>query len=997
MRSRVMTRAGGIVGGICLGLGVLGVAAAAPASASGLRTPAPSGHRAAARLLPVTRPHLSPPSHLSAPAAGNVSPAALRTIRTRERSQSLRSMPATPTASTTFNVNTAEDSPLANSSGTTCTDQQVTPRCSLRAAVQAADNLHKAVVIKLPSNTYNLTDTSLGSLLVDNTGGTDIVGAGAGTTKVAVPSGDTYGVLTLTDATTSSPGSTLWLSGVTLTGGDATDGGGFAMVYANDAAVLSNVVITANTATSGGGGLSCGEPAEGGGSLWVSNSSITHNTALDGGGVYEYWCNVHFTKVTVNSNTATDDGGGGIFIDYGNVSLTGGSVSADTAGGLSTAGYGGGIYNEYGLSQLDNVTINNDSVLDDGWGGGDFEYWSQLTMTGGSLSHDSAHGTTGAGGGLAVEYGALVALHGVPVTYDSTQSTSSYYGGGGIYLYVGDDYAATALTIDDHSSISHDTTGGIASQLEYGGATVDISNSTLTGNSSHLSYCGGAICEYAYDYGGLAFSLTNDTITSNTESGTYSAGAIMDYAYEYAAGDLTMTGDTVEHNSTTSDGAGAVVADTEYYGQSNVTMTGDTFDSNHATGSGGTGAIQTYTYEYANGPLHISNSTLSGNTAPDAGEGGAIAAFDGDYYGAPEVVLQRDLISHNVAGSSTSGHNGYGGGVYISYYATLNAVDSTIADNTAVGNHSAGGSGGGVYDGSYQTASYTGDKIAGNQATGLDSEGGGVYSYDEYGGDYLSHTTISGNRAESGAGLFAEDAYNLELANSTLSGNVAGSSAQTGYGGGLYLTDVALDATNSTIARNVAEKATGGKPGAGGGVYSTSGGADTFQFTTISANAAAVGAGYDDANNTNAAGGALMASILSGNTTVPGGKTEADCASYDAAVRLVSAGDNVIGQAKCVVAVASSDKVTAKPGLDALASNGGPTQTMALTSTSPALKRAAGPCPATDQRGNLRPSSHCDAGAYERTSGATAVIPSSGTVGTSLRPWLGHRATARLT
>ena len=53
--------------------------------------------------------------------------------------------------------------------------------------------------------------------------------------------------------------------------------------------------------------------------------------------------------------------------------------------------------------------------------------------------------------------------------------------------------------------------------------------------------------------------------------------------------------------------------------------------------------------------------------------------------------------------------------------------------------------------------------------------------------------------------------------------------------------------------------------------------------------------------------------------------------------------------------------------LDALADNGGYTQTMALGAGSSAIDTGTNTgCPATDQRGVTRPQgSHCDIGAYE--------------------------------
>ena len=63
------------------------------------------------------------------------------------------------------------------------------------------------------------------------------------------------------------------------------------------------------------------------------------------------------------------------------------------------------------------------------------------------------------------------------------------------------------------------------------------------------------------------------------------------------------------------------------------------------------------------------------------------------------------------------------------------------------------------------------------------------------------------------------------------------------------------------------------------------------------------------------------------------------------------------------------------PKLDALADNGGATQTMALGAGSPAIDTGKNTgCPATDQRGVARPvGTGCDIGAYEHVSSDSTV------------------------
>ncbi|MGH2859640.1 MAG: choice-of-anchor Q domain-containing protein, partial [Solirubrobacteraceae bacterium] len=83
------------------------------------------------------------------------------------------------------------------------------------------------------------------------------------------------------------------------------------------------------------------------------------------------------------------------------------------------------------------------------------------------------------------------------------------------------------------------------------------------------------------------------------------------------------------------------------------------------------------------------------------------------------------------------------------------------------------------------------------------------------------------------------------------------------------------------------------------------------------------------------------------------------------------AGDLIFGGGTCGIAPASS----ADPKLGALAINGGPTETMALSSGSPALGivPAADCMSTTDQRGVGLPPGACDAGAYQLVSPALAA------------------------
>lgn len=919
---------------------------------------------------------------MSPAAAPNGSQAAisqqtLKEVRTKEAALGTSTVPHS-VSSTTVIVTSTVDSPLATDA-TTCEDQETTPSCSLRAAVQLANNLGTPVTIDLPPDVFKLTDTTLGSLVVDNPGGTTILGSGTSQTTIEVPSGDDYGVIQLTSS--AAGGSTLWLSDLTLSGGEATDGGGLQMVEPDDSAVLNSVEVSHNSASSYGGGIACGTAGYGG-SLWLNNSTVSGNTADDGGGIYSDWCNMHFDKLSLESNSVSEEGGG-LWEEDGNVTFTGGQVAQNTAE------EGGGIYNEYGLNQLNDLTIENNAATD-GSGGGDYEYWSQAAITGGSITGNTAEGSDNGGGGLAILYGANVTLDDVAVTSNTTSSHSYEYSGGGIYAYEGDerDEPGLQLTIEDGSSVSGNTGGGIGSYGYYGGGEIDISDSTVSNNTSTIDSCGAAICNVV-EYGGLDYSLANDTIESNSETGGdtegYPAGAVVMWAY-YGAADMEMSDTTVADNTSSSEeGTGGIVMYAEYYADATAKISGSTIDDNSATGEYATGGILADSEEYSNSTLNISDSTLSGNTAPYGGEGGAVCGYDEAEYSPVELNLNNDEITDNSVGSNIADHEGEGGGIYLDDYATLNLTNSTVSDNTAVGNSSDGGSGAGIFDQSYQVARLVSDTITGNSATANESEGGGMYSYDDYGGDLISNTTIADNSAEYGAGYYGDETADLALVDSTVSDNTAGGvNALPGYGGGLALDDVALDSINSTIADNRANP--GGVAGYGGGIYAYEDAAATLSYTTISGNVAADGAGYYGYGSTEASSsGALSSSIISGNTTTSGGSTAADCAYYGTGQDLNSIGGNVIGQTGCVTSVMPSDVVSSSPGLAALALNGGTTKTMALESTSPAVGLSSGPCPATDQRGQARPGINCDSGAYQRgTANISAISPATGLVGTKV-------------
>ena len=105
-------------------------------------------------------------------------------------------------------------------------------------------------------------------------------------------------------AFTSSEGREARLAGLTITGGNASDGGGIRCVGSSP--TLDHLRITANAASFGGGGISVQ-----GGSPLVVACSITDNTSeYAGGGIYCMSSAIIIDNNLIEGNYAQDFGGG---------------------------------------------------------------------------------------------------------------------------------------------------------------------------------------------------------------------------------------------------------------------------------------------------------------------------------------------------------------------------------------------------------------------------------------------------------------------------------------------------------------------------------------------------------------------------------------------------------------------------------------------------------------------------------------------------------------
>ena len=244
------------------------------------------------------------------------------------------------------------------------------------------------------------------------------------------------------------------------------------------------------------------------------------------------------------------------------------------------------------------------------------------------------------------------------------------------------------------------------------------------------------------------------------------------------------------------------------------------------------------------------------------------------------------------------------------------------------------------------TVSLTGVTITGGDATSSAS-GGGILNAGEL---TITEVAISDNEAGSGGGI--SNTGTLTLLRSTLSGNSAGL-----WGGGLSHVSATATVVNSTFSENEAESA-------GGGIFNHLVGTVGILNSTITNNSAPTAAGIRN----------LGPPLELKNTIVAGNSATAN---PDILGTVTSQGNNLIGDDSDTTGWLPTDLLNVPPQLGPLQNNGGPTNTHALLTGSPAIDAGDDTgAPIVDQRGIERPvdggsgTATVDIGAVERFYGA---------------------------
>jgi predicted outer membrane repeat protein len=473
---------------------------------------------------------------------------------------------------------------------------------------------------------------------------------------------------------------------------------------------------------------------------------------------------------------------------------------------------------------------------------------------------------------------------------------------------------------------------GTFSVLVIGG-TYNISGLTITGGGGQV---GGGI-----DNSAGFTSLSNCVITGNTAATT--GGGI------YNSRALTMSHCTISGNSAM-DGAG-IENQGPFPGASLIINS--TITHNSAMGSGG--GID-YTATFTSGPgVDITNCTISGNSATQGGGINIATALS-------TIRITGSTVSSNSASDS-------GGGIYTSGTTTIQG--STISGNVVQAGFASDGLGGGIISlGSLAMRECT---VAGNSAIGGDDGGGGGGNAQGGGIDCAGvalfvNCAITGNHTTGGSGV-----------------PISGSNGGAGFGGGIYAYGASLTLTNCTVGGNTvhggdASQGQGGS-GYGGGIYFASTTLSSASDCTFAKNQATAGAGGGSPVSQGggvflSALGSIVPPLILTNSIVAANTAQMDPDIYaNLSGGLTTSQFNLIGDGTGSTLTNGSHGnqvgTTASPidpGLNALANYGGPTQTMALKPTSPAIDAGSNAVvtATSDQRGFARIfDGTVDIGAYE--------------------------------
>jgi hypothetical protein len=473
--------------------------------------------------------------------------------------------------------------------------------------------------------------------------------------------------------------------------------------------------------------------------------------------------------------TLKNSKGGGVFVDGGEFTMSGGEISGNTA-----AGSGGGVYVSSGEFTMSGGEISGNTA--GSGGGGVFVNNGTFTMSGGAVSGNTAE--LGAGvytnGGFNMSGAAFVAQDNVVYLEHDGQIKVTGMLAPSLAAPNLDGGKSAKIEISSPSSLSDTVSRKILNRTDGDLTESDIAKFTFDTAVGEIKAAGGGgwLIPAGFEAFTSGASITACKTLSEAVAGAPSGDSV-----------ITLLKETITFTNTVNIANGKNITFTVQNGETytikraSSSMTAALFAvasgaSLTLDGSGG-GMIIDGADAGAAALISVTGAfAMKDGVTLKGGKKGGVAVNNGG-----EFTMSGGEISGNTAETTS------GGGVYIESNGKFNMSDGTISGNTATVY------GGGVYIESNGKFDMSGGEISGNGAVGFG--GGGVYVA---GGEFtMSGGTIGGNAAEStGGGVCVKDSGEFTMSGGEINWNTAT------FGGGVYVSGSEFTMSGGTIGGNTA-------------------------------------------------------------------------------------------------------------------------------------------------------------------------------------------------
>jgi hypothetical protein len=439
---------------------------------------------------------------------------------------------------------------------------------------------------------------------------------------------------------------TFAMSGGTISGNEATTGNGGGVTVAGGEFEMSAGTISNNhAALSDGGGVAVGIAAGNSPVFTMSGGIITGNTtASDGGGVAVAYNGTFAMSVgTIIGNTVSANGGGVSVKGSGTFKMSGGaSITAH-----EISGNGGGVYVAGGTFEMSkNAAVSGNEASR---GGGVYFNGKSFKMSGGKIGGNTDDEANSAihGGGVYV-YGGTFEMDGTAAVSRNT-ATTGY--GGGVYFHAN----AASFTIFGNVAVSGNKAGNYGGGVYFNGTNFTMSGGKIGGS-------------------------TDDEANSAVHGGGVAVGA--------DGGTFKMSGTAaVSGNSVNGNGGGVYFNGTSFK-MSGGEIGGDTDDEANSAGNGGGVYVAGGTFEL-DGTAAVSRNQTTGSYPSN---GGGVAVAGGTFKMSEDAAVSRNTAT-----------TGNGGGVYVTGAGTSFTMSGGKIGGDTDDKANSAANGGGVYMGNGST------------------------------------------------------------------------------------------------------------------------------------------------------------------------------------------------------------------------------------------------------------------------------------------------------